>query len=146
MVSDQYEIQMVKKNGEPIWMQISGVPIKDSQNAVTGSFGIIADIHSRKLAEQALRRAHSELEQRVEERTAELLKSNESLQREINERIQLEEERQKFISLVENSNDVITMATPDGKLIYINECGITAMMSSPWQPRTANLFISMNVG
>jgi PAS domain S-box-containing protein len=127
MVSDQYEIQMVKENGEPIWMQISGVPIKDSQNAVTGSFGIIADIHSRKLAEQALRRAHGELEQRVEERTAELLKSNESLQREINERIQLEEERQKFISLVENSNDVITMATPDGKLIYINECGIKTL-------------------
>lgn len=126
-VADQYEIEMIKKSGEPIWVQISGVPIADSKDEVTGSFGIITDIHSRKLAEQALKRAHSELEKRVEERTAELVKSNESLQREINERIQLEKERQKFISLVENSNDVISMATPDGRLIYLNECGMKVL-------------------
>lgn len=126
-VADQYEIEMIKKSGEPIWVQISGVPIEDSRGLVTGSFGIIADIHTRKLAEQALKRAHDELEKRVEERTAELRKSNESLQREIQDRIQLEEERQQFISLVENSNDVILMASPEGRLIYVNETGLKVL-------------------
>ncbi|MCB0297309.1 MAG: PAS domain S-box protein, partial [Calditrichaeota bacterium] len=36
----------------------------------------------------------------------------------------VEEERQKFVSLVERSNDVITMADLDGKITYVNESGM----------------------
>ncbi len=126
-IADQYEIEMCKKNGEPNWVQISGVPISDQNGTVSGSFGIIADISTRKQAEADLKSAHEELEKRVEERTAELLKSNETLQKEINERRVIEEERQKFVSLVEKSNDVITMASPDGKLIYVNEYGMSIL-------------------
>ena len=123
-IADQYEIEMRKKSGEENWVHISGVPINDPNGSVAGSFGIITDINKRKLAEEALKKAHEELEKRVRERTAELLLSNESLQREINERNLVEEERQKFVSLVERSNDVITMADLDGKITYVNESGM----------------------
>jgi PAS domain S-box-containing protein len=51
----------------------------------------IEDITERKLAEEALRRAHNELDIRVRERTAELAKTNEQLIHEIEERRRAEE-------------------------------------------------------
>jgi PAS domain S-box-containing protein len=50
------------------------------------------DITKRKLMEDALREAHDKLEQRVEERTIELSIANQELQKEINERIKIEQE------------------------------------------------------
>jgi len=47
---------------------------------------LAVEVTNRKQAEEALRKAHDELEQRVEERTAELLIANRRLRREIRER------------------------------------------------------------
>jgi len=52
---------------------------------------LAAEVTNRKRAEEALRKAHDELEQRVEERTAELMIANERLRREIRERRRTEE-------------------------------------------------------
>jgi PAS domain S-box-containing protein len=53
--------------------------------------GIVRDISERKQAEAALRAAHVELETRVQQRTAELLKTNEFLKLEVTERKRIEE-------------------------------------------------------
>jgi PAS domain S-box-containing protein len=42
----------------------------------------------------------------------------------ITERKQAEKERQMFVSLVENSNDFIGIATLEGKLLFLNEAGL----------------------
>jgi signal transduction histidine kinase len=53
---------------------------------------------ARKRAEHALRKAHAELELRVQERTAKLAEANQSLRVEIKERERTEQENQKLLS------------------------------------------------
>jgi len=52
---------------------------------------LAVEVTNRKRAEEGLRKAHDELEQRVEERTNELMVANEQLKREIKERRRAEE-------------------------------------------------------
>ena len=61
-LADKYEIQMRKKSGERIWVQISGSPVVDQGGKVQGSIGIIADINERKKVEARLYHTLRELE------------------------------------------------------------------------------------
>ena len=70
-----------------------------------------------KRAEVALQRYHEELEQRVEERTAELKAVNEQILREIAERKKAE---QKYRSIFENALEGIYQSTPQGRFISAN--------------------------
>jgi two-component system cell cycle sensor histidine kinase/response regulator CckA len=67
------------------------VPMKDTAGNIVGLCGIARDITERKRAEEALRKAHEELERRVEERTADLAINNKQLEFEIAERKRVEE-------------------------------------------------------
>jgi PAS domain S-box-containing protein len=74
-------------------------------------------------AEDALRRAHNELEKRVEERTADLIKANQRLLEEVEERKQaemaLEQSERRYCSLVENSPDIIYLLDPEGYFNFV---------------------------
>jgi PAS domain S-box-containing protein len=79
-----------KVDGTPIETEVSLNRIE-----VKGDFlllGIIRDITERKQAEETLQKAHEELERRVEERTAELVRANKKLQAEILQRKEVENE------------------------------------------------------
>lgn len=94
VVGKTLELSAFRKDGTefPIELSVSAIKIKGKWHAT----GIIRDITKRKQAEKALMKARDELEQRVKERTAELLKANEQLKREIEERKQAEKEKQKI--------------------------------------------------
>ncbi len=62
------------------YLQVSASPIWNAQNEVSGSVHIVKDVTERKRAEEALRKAHDELEERVKERTADLANAKEQLQ------------------------------------------------------------------
>jgi two-component system sensor kinase FixL len=81
------------------------------------------EVRERLQAEGALEEARSELETKVQERTAELAESIEALLGEIVERKRAEDESRKLASLVENSTDFIGLASLEGKATFVNRSG-----------------------
>ncbi|MEP6921676.1 MAG: PAS domain S-box protein [bacterium] len=81
-----------RKDGTFLPVEISGRMIQE------GLFqSIIRDITTRKRGEDALRQAYSEMERRVEERTAEIAGANKMLQLEMAERLRAQEARRELL-------------------------------------------------
>ena len=85
----------------------------------------ISDITERNQAEEALRRAHDELEARVLERTESLTEANQRLEKEITEREKAEqsvrESEKKYRELVQYANSIILRFDNEGKITFFNE-------------------------
>jgi len=79
------------KDRNPRNIEVHAYPILDSEGNVYQMIESSLDITDRKRAEEALQKAHDELEKRVEERTAQLVAANEQLRQEIEERKRAEE-------------------------------------------------------
>lgn len=86
-----FENPVLTKSGEERTIAWHNTLLTDEEGNITGTLSSGEDITERKRAEEALKKAHEELERRVEERTAELRVANEQLQREIEERKRTEE-------------------------------------------------------
>jgi PAS domain S-box-containing protein len=86
------ELVHVRRDGTPIVIASRWALQRDELGLPTAILEINNDITERKQAELALRELNSKLEQRVAQRTAALLRSNEELEKEIAERRYLEEE------------------------------------------------------
>ncbi|MFC1836346.1 PAS domain S-box protein, partial [Thermodesulfobacteriota bacterium] len=97
--SDIYETTLIHKGGQGVSVLVEAKPILERDGSFKGSFAVITDITERKRAEDALRKAHDHLEQRVQERTVQLSDANARLSNEIAER----EKAEDFLQLVLDS-------------------------------------------
>jgi PAS domain S-box-containing protein len=84
------------------------------------SWGIGIDITDRKQAEEALRQANQELENRVAQRTAELAQTNKLLQQELLERERSQHILQEQAQLLDLAHDTILTLSLDGVITFWN--------------------------
>jgi diguanylate cyclase (GGDEF)-like protein/PAS domain S-box-containing protein len=82
------EMRMQRRDGSLFWVR--GTARRVSWEQGGGAIWVVEDVTERRQAQEALLRAHDELESRVAERTAELETANVQLQSEIFERMQAE--------------------------------------------------------
>ena len=77
---DHLETVRIRKDGSPIDVSISVSPIRDIAGKITGGSKIARDVTQLKRALMEVRLLNVELEQRVAERTAQLLAANKELE------------------------------------------------------------------
>ncbi|MEH6472588.1 MAG: NahK/ErcS family hybrid sensor histidine kinase/response regulator [Halopseudomonas sp.] len=85
-----FEIADPTLEGQQRYVIKSYVPQVDTQGQVQGFYVLVQDITEQRLSAQALSQSHQLLEQRVDERTAELTLVNQQLVMEIDERCLIE--------------------------------------------------------
>lgn len=92
---DAYEAEALftgPRGHEQRWLYITAAPLKNEQSQVIGAIETLQDFTAHKLTETALKNSHAELEQLVEQRTAELAQANSRLEEDVQRRERAEVE------------------------------------------------------
>ncbi|HLA45844.1 MAG TPA: PAS domain S-box protein, partial [Aggregatilineales bacterium] len=110
--------------GDHGWEMATKVPLYDSSGEIIGILGITRNITELKQTREALADAHSMLEKKVDQRTAELVEANRILQAEIEERELVEsllsEERNILRTLLDIIPDGIYIKDSESRFILVN--------------------------
>jgi len=117
------ELRMVRPDKTTFWVHLT-ITFARQAGGKAEFRVVISDISHRKRAEEALQKAHDELQWRIRERTADLFSANESLRREMAERLRseaaLRASEERYRRIIEGMTDYLyTVPVKEGKAIGI---------------------------
>lgn len=114
-----------RKNGERFVESLSITPMRTPDGVTSHFVGVFSDITERKLAEAAVRELHHELDQRVIDRTAELVRANQHLHLEIHQREQaqnaLRDAERFFHATIDSLTDRVLVLDVAGDVVHANK-------------------------
>lgn len=114
-----------RKNGERFVESLSITPMRMADGTISHFVGVFSDITERKLAEADLRELHRELDQRVIDRTAELLHANQHLQLEVHQRERAQEalrDAERFFhATIDSLTDRVLVLDQAGRVAHANQ-------------------------
>ncbi|MGK5034278.1 PAS domain S-box protein [Janthinobacterium sp. LB3P118] len=124
-----------RKNGERFVESLSITPMRNQDGAISHFVGVFSDITERKLAEADLRELHRELDQRVIDRTAELLRANQHLQMEVQQRERAQEalrDAERFFhATIDSLTDRVLVLDQAGTLVHANQACLAFVGHTP---------------
>ncbi|NJN95187.1 MAG: PAS domain S-box protein [Anaerolineales bacterium] len=91
----RYLVKASQQGDDFCWIEVHARLTLDADGNITGTSGMLHDVTEVKRAEEAIQRLNVELEERVQQRTAELSQANQKLAQEIIERQRAEAEIQR---------------------------------------------------
>ena len=100
----EWETRLQPRAEESFPAALTAAPVRDSQGQIVALRWLLRDMTTRTQMEEALRKAHDELELRVRERTRDLQQVNQALRAEIIERQRIEEELRQAKEAAEAAN------------------------------------------
>jgi PAS domain S-box-containing protein len=122
-IAKSVEYTLLKKNGVRVPVELSASIIPNAQGGPKGFIGVIRDITERKKSEAALRKSYATMEQKVKDRTDDLLKANKELKSVVSEceatehELRLSEERFRIVT--EGALAGVYIVQND-KFVYVN--------------------------
>ncbi len=102
-----WDLRCRTRNGRILDTRVSWSYKRDNQGRLSGFIAVVTDVTEQLRFEKALSRAHKELEERVEQRTRELLGANTRLKMEIRERERAERELEAKRANLEEVNTAL---------------------------------------
>ena len=123
-VGSSYDLEIIRPDGQKRQLIVSGTPRFSEDGKYLGAMAVFFDMTKRKQAEESLRKAHDELEIRIQERTAELQQANEALQAQIAERIKAEDGLRETTDLLEtifeHTHMLVAYLNPQFNFVRVN--------------------------
>jgi PAS domain S-box-containing protein len=98
------EYRFISRGGSVVWVHGEATLVRDDDGTPSFLQGIAFDITERKVAEQMMLQSQSDLERRVQDRTADLARLNHELENEIIERRKAEEQRTRYVAQLEEAS------------------------------------------
>lgn len=118
-----YEHRVINSSGDFSWQRWTDQAFFDENGIIIEFQSVCTDITNLKKSEETLQKNYSQIEQSVRQRTKELEEANEKLEKEINERIIIENElrqsEERYRKLVELLPNGIVVHIK-GKIIFSN--------------------------
>lgn len=122
------QFRVISKDGAIHWVELNSHMQFDENGNFRREEGVLRDISDRKKAEHEIQRIHAELEERIQQRTRELVAVNTKLNQEIRERIQIEKNlkssEERLNIMFEFAPDAYYLNDPDGKIIDVNKAAL----------------------
>ncbi|HLF74307.1 MAG TPA: PAS domain S-box protein [Anaerolineales bacterium] len=119
-----FEEEVRFDDGTSIFLLGNATPLYDARNNLSGAVAAFVDITQRKRAEGALRDLNTQLENRVQKRTATIQTINQSLREEITERKKVEEALRESEAtarmILDTSPDAVVITDEAGRIVRVN--------------------------